>query len=323
MRAALGLVLLLLARATLAADAPPVAARATASKTEVSIGERFTVDVRATGPAGCVFEFPAEASPEGFELVTAPADSNPPTGTHRYQARVWALGDTTLPAIAVRYRLADGTGGEVETATIPIHVVSLLPKDKSEQKLADVRAPVAVGIGRAFWIGLVALLLLVGGLVAWLVMRRKPATTLAAAVIPELEPDQEARLALDRLVSSGRLARAEYRPFYIELTAIAKRYLERRLEAPIVEMTTAEMLARLRATPQGLELVPTLRDLSGAADQIKFARGLGLIEEAERHVTATRAMIDSLEVRLAPPSPTGTPAAPAAATLATPDMRSA
>jgi len=46
-----------------------------------------------------------------------------------------------------------------------------------------------------------------------------------------------------------------------------------------------------------------MRDLSGAADQIKFARGSGLQEEAERHLAATRALIEALETRLRAAAP--------------------
>jgi hypothetical protein len=66
-------------------------------------------------------------------------------------------------------------------------------------------------------------------------------------------------------------------------------------------MTTTEVVTWLRSSPYGVDLAPIVRDLTGAADQIKFARGSGLAEEAERHLAASRAMIDSLEARLAPP----------------------
>jgi len=69
------------------------------------------------------------------------------------------------------------------------------------------------------------------------------------------------------------------------------------------EMTTAEMLSRLRSMPVGADLAPALRDLAGAADQIKFARGQGLAEEAERHLSATRAMVETVEARLKPATP--------------------
>jgi hypothetical protein len=299
---------LLAAAPCAAAEAPTATARA--SKTEVTVGETFTVEVRASGPAGATFEFPNEAAQEAFELRTPPppadakaAPAPPPPGTHVYRAAVFAVGDAEVPAIPVRFRLADGTTGEIKTAPIPLRVASLLPRDKSEQKLADVRPPVGVAFGRVFWVGVALLVALLAGLAWWLVKRRRPAAPALAPLEPGIAPEEEARRALETLVQSGRLARGEYRPFYIELTAIAKRYLERRLGAPIVEMTTAEMMSCLKADARAADLAPTMRDLSGAADQIKFARGSGLQEEAERHLAATRALIEALETRLRAAAP--------------------
>ena len=61
--------------------------------------------------------------------------------------------------------------------------------------------------------------------------------------MPALPPDVEALPALDALAAEGLPGQGALRPFYIRLTAIAKRYLERRLDAPILEMTSAETLA--------------------------------------------------------------------------------
>jgi hypothetical protein len=66
-------------------------------------------------------------------------------------------------------------------------------------------------------------------------------------------------------------------------------------------MTTAEMVAFLRDSPIASGLVGPMRDLSGAADQIKFARGAGLTAEAERHTEGVRTMIAAVETALAPP----------------------
>ena len=118
--------------------------------------------------------------------------------------------------------------------------------------------------------------------------------------MPELPPDAEALRALDALAAAGLLPRGEYRSFYIQLAAVAKRYLERRLGAPVLEMTTAETLAFLRGHPHGGELLPVMRDLAEAADRIKFAKGQGLAQEAERHLAAVRALVPALEARLRP-----------------------
>jgi hypothetical protein len=200
----------------------------------------------------------------------------------------------------VRYRLADGTEGEASSGAVPLKVASLLPKDPQARKLADVRGPARVAVGRAFWIALVAAVALVAALVAWLLHRRKRKETPRGVAVPELPPDAEALRALDELAAAGLLSRGEYRSFYIQLATVAKRYMERRLGAPVLEMTTAETLAFLRGHAHGRELLPVVRDVAEAADRIKFARGQGLSPEAERHLAAVRALVPALETRLRP-----------------------
>jgi len=292
-----------------AATAPEPTVTATVSKTDVSVGESFSIELHASGPAGCNFAFPGDLSQDAFELTAEPPPSNAkgtvtlPPDVRRYHAAVFALGEAQVPPIPVRWRLPDGRSGEMRTGAIALHVHSLLPKGRDEQKLADVRGPVRLSVARMFWIALVVLGALLAALILRLVLRRRLRVAAPAVTTPALGPEQEARRALEALAASDRLARGEYRAFYIELTAIAKRYLERRMQAPIAEMTTAEMLAHLRASAHTAEMAPLLRDLSGAADQIKFARGRGAVEEAERHLAAVHALIDGLEARLKPAAP--------------------
>jgi hypothetical protein len=287
------------------ATKPPVSVKATSAKTEVTVGEAFELDVEAEGPPGTTYTFPAEASEESFELHTPPkgtkaAAPSPRPGTHRYLASVFALGEARVPPIPVRYRLPDGTTGEASTAPVALKVVSLLPKDPQQQKLADIRGPASVGVGRAFWVALACGLALVAALVYWAVRRRKRDAEPAAPPVPALPPDAEAQAALHALAARGLHARGEYRAFYIELTTVLKRYLERRLGAPVLEMTSAETVVFLRGHPHGGEVVPVVRDLAEAADRIKFARGEGLAAEAERHLDAVRGLVPALEARLRP-----------------------
>jgi hypothetical protein len=284
-----------------------VSVTATSSKSEVTVGEAFTIELKAAGPPGTKYVFPPGAESEEMELLTPAADPKAgpaPTvepATHRYQATVFALGELEIPPIPVRYRLPDGTDGEATSAPLPMKVVSLLPKDPQEQKLADIRGPLSVGVGRAFWLALVVAVVVLAALVAWLVRRRRRRLEgPAASAIPEVPADAEALRALDALAAAGLLARAEYRPFYIRLTEVAKRYLERRLAAPVLEMTTAETLAFLRGHPQAGDLLPAVRDLAEAADRIKFAKGEGLAAESERHLAAVRALVPALEAKLRP-----------------------
>ncbi len=286
-----------------AAAAGPVSVQATASKAEVKLGEPFTVELKAAGPPGTGYRFLSEATGESFELRTPAAGGGGttpvPPGVHRYEAAVFALGQAEIPPIPVSYRLSDGTTGEARSAPLVLRVVSVLPKDPQQQKLADIRGPLALSIAPAFWLALAALALVAGAAVVW-ALRRRRATAARPAAAPEPEADVEALRALEALAGSGLLAGSEYRAYYIRLTGIAKRYLERRLGAPVLEMTTAETLAFLRGHPVAGALLTTARDLAEAADRIKFAKGEGLAAEAERHLAAVRALVQVLEQRLRP-----------------------
>ncbi|HEX6736701.1 MAG TPA: hypothetical protein VF310_00380 [Vicinamibacteria bacterium] len=281
------------------------AVSATPSKAEVAFGEVFTLEVKATGEPGTDFTFPAEVVEEGYELRTAAAPAGaspaPDPGVHRYAAAAFAVGEVEIGPIAVRYRRPDGQVGELHTPALKVKVSSLLPKDPQQQTLADIRAPLRLGVGRAFWIAL-ALAALALAALAWALWRRRRRQAEPEAALPALSPEDEARQALEALARRG-IDPGALRGFYIALTEIAKRYLERRLGAPVLEMTSAETLAFLRDHPAAGPLLGPMRDLTAAADAVKFARGQALVPEAERHLGAVRALVEALEQRLRPPEP--------------------
>lgn len=292
--------------ASAAGSEPVPSVSAKASKSEVSVGESFVVEVTGTGPAGITWAFPEAAGNDEVELRVLPDE--PAAGTQpaptraamrRYAAAIFSLADASVPPIRVSYRLVDGSAGEAATAPLALHVVSLLPREPKDQKLVDIRAPVPLTVGRAFWIALSSSVLLLAAAV-WVYRRRRRAQV-APLLAPELPPDAEALGAMARLEASGLLTRGEYRAFYIALSEAAKRYLERRLGAPVLEMTSAEMAAFLRESVHGQAALSAMRDLSLAADRIKFARGEGLADEALRHLTVSRDMITLVEARLKPP----------------------
>ncbi len=300
------LVPLLLATTAQARIEPEVSARA--SKTRLTVGERFEVEVKARGPQGTAWTFPPEAGDEKVELRAKPGIAATNAAARResrsYLAAAFAVGEVTVPSIKVGYRLADGTEGELSTEPIPLRMVSLLPKDPQERKLADIRGPLGLSVGRAFYLALVlagALATVAAAAAGWAWWRRWRRTAPAVAVVEP--PDLEALTALDALLRSSLLDRDTLRPFYIALSGIAKRYLERRLQAPVLEMTTTEMVAFLRQHEIAACFADVLRDLAVAADQVKFAQGVGRRGEAERHSREVRELVASLEARLRPRPP--------------------
>ncbi len=290
------------------AGSSPCRAEAKAAKAEAAVGEAVPVELRGFGPAGAAWTFPSDASTDEVELTPAPpapggpaAVSPPDPAAAQYIARFFALGEARLPPLPVTCKLADGSVHEAQTEALTVRLRSVLPKDPSEQQLADIRPPLALTVGRAFWVALAVALLLLGGvgLLAWRRWRRGREGP-AAPALPEVAPDVEAREALARLLQEGPLMRGDLRGHYIALTAIAKRYLERRLEAPVLEMTSSETVAFLRGHEQGQRCLKVIHELVTAADQVKFARGIAFAEEGRRHAAAVGEAITGLEAALRP-----------------------
>ena len=278
--------------------ASPCALTATSDKSEVAVGEPFAVEVRGTGPEGVAWAFPQEAGNENVEVRAAAVGAGTaPGGTFRYSAAAFAVGETQVPAIQAKCRLADGSEHVVRSAPLALRMVSILPKDPREQKLADIQPPVRLAIGRAFWIALCVLLAVFAAL-AYAVLRRMRRSAQGPMPVVETAPDAEARAALARLGQEDWITRGDYRGFYIALAQIAKRYLERRLAAPILEMTSAETLAFLRQSGNCGDCAAVVRELTAAADQVKFADACGSTEEVVRHLRTTSELIDRVEVTL-------------------------
>ncbi|HOW97476.1 MAG TPA: hypothetical protein PK634_06770, partial [Kiritimatiellia bacterium] len=108
--------------------------------------------------------------------------------------------------------------------------------------------------------------------------------------------DAIALRALQRLKERGLIEKAEIEPFYVELTGIARRYLESRFGLRAPERTTEEFIREasvsglLSAAHQAL-----VRDFLEQSDLVKFARFAPGIPEmnaafasAEKLVVETR-----------------------------------
>jgi hypothetical protein len=118
-----------------------------------------------------------------------------------------------------------------------------------------------------FWV--LALLVLLGlVLLLWrLWHHRKAPRPVEPAPLP-IPPDTEAYEALDTLAAQGDISAKQ---FYFRLSAIIRRYIERRYDFPAAEMTTEELLPRINRLQLNKDLADTLKIFCRSADPIKFA----------------------------------------------------
>lgn len=251
---------------------------------EVSLPERF--DDRFEG-------FRLEGAYEGESLVAG--------GTRR---RVLHLRARPIPA-AERYRIApfavrvrDPALGEAGAAWFPtrpilFEVADLLKPGESvpdgvETSLQPIWVrPSARAIAR--WGACVVAAVAGLALLAWLAKKLRRRVVLA-----RMAPRERALLELRELLDRGLPAKGRVKEFYVALTLVVRRYIERRHGVRAPELTTEEFLQEAAKHPAfSRETLARLRDFLDAADLVKFAGVAATPDAIAQSVASTRAYLEN------------------------------
>jgi hypothetical protein len=168
--------------------------------------------------------------------------------------------------------------------------LTLLPADGANatamKDIHDIKPALAMGPD-LYWLywALAALAVLVLAVLAWRLWRRRKRTPAEEAAEPPVPAETEAYGLLDALAAEGEL---NPKQFYFRLSAILRRYIERRFEVPAAEMTTEELLPTVDRLPLGPQLSQPLKAFCRAADPIKFAGAGADSHHMARHMAFAR-----------------------------------
>ena len=87
-----------------------------------------------------------------------------------------------------------------------------------------------------------------------------------------MSPIERAMLELDRLLKKGLPGRGRYKDFYVELTMVVRRYIQRRHAVRAPNLTTDEFLRAAAENPAFTrEALAELKQFLESADMVKFA----------------------------------------------------
>lgn len=285
-------------------------------KPKPAVGERVVATYTATVPEGTSLTIDTLVSPkptEGdaavsgmafeFEPVAPPAIEKTSTpGTVLWKQQIafasFAAGSLPVPGPHINVTSKDGAKTTVRAAATRIEVSSRIPEGQKPEELAiktdrGVRLPAR---SAWFWGGLAALVLLLAFAV-WALFRKKKAPAVEAAPVPKLSPAEELDESLERLAREADVLGEDSRDFYSYLTHAVKRYLERRLDMPVLEWTTFETLRRLRDAGWDMPREVGLSELLSGADRVKFGRGRSTRQEARENLDRARKLRDALEAQ--------------------------
>lgn len=259
------------------------------------------LEPKAMPPDGPAIEFAAPGPERKERSRTAGRD----LWSRSFPFAPLAAGTYDLPGPRLVYVSPSGQRFAVRPPAVTLTVSSRLPPGQQKDQVAPkaLRPPRIPPLPWWVWALLAATVAAVAGLVARLLLRRRPGGAATEAEAPPVPPGEEFLAAVDRLSARLPADGDDPRPFFSDLAHATKRYLERRVDRPVLEWTTLETLRRLREAGVDLPREAGLAELLGAADRVKFARALSTREEAAKELARARGVHDRVEKVLSPAAP--------------------
>jgi hypothetical protein len=192
----------------------------------------------------------------------------------------------------------DGKEHTLESEGLTVEVASVTGSAiPSLESLRPAAGPVALPESKTATIfALAALAAALAGLAAFLLWRRR--VKARAAEEKPLSPRELAYLELERLLA-GKLAERDVKLFYVELTGVVRRYIERTTGIRAPEQTTEEFLREIhRAGTFADDEGRRLKGFLEAADLVKFAAYQPRADDVQESFRRAKAFIglEPLEV---------------------------
>lgn len=266
-----------------------------------NVGDLLVLEIIAAYPREVRVNLPTRMSFEPLHHVRTEEGEAEPTGdglrkVFRVELQHFEVGEAQIPAFPLTY--VDGEG-QVHTVEVPPRtfvVESLLVNEDEPQRRGE-DPPISHEYPDTLteiilWSVLGTLLL---ALVIWLVLRRLWRRDRSEPAPPPIPAHELAFEALDELERGELLEHGEVQRYYVELTEIAKGYIERRFGVDALDRTTDEIRMALRH--DGSRVAPLAADeVMGFLDEcdlVKFARLQPPEQEARAALGTVRGMVET------------------------------
>jgi flagellar basal body-associated protein FliL len=275
----------------------------------IKIGEQIQYKITVEADSTDVVHFPEGQTFSPLETVEAIIGDTLKNSNKVTLQRIYALtqfdsGTYTIPPqrIAINEQPFFTDSFNIKVADVVV--------DTTKQKMYDIKPLMQVEKSYAklwktlFWVLLG--LLIIGGLVYWFFLRKKPLTEEEKEAL--LPPYDRALLELKKLENSKYLIQDEYKRYYSELTDIVRMYLEDEVHVSAMESTTGQLITKLEMLRDAGELkidddtLDQFKKILETADLVKFAKSKPATSIAEQD----RKLVEQIVVKTheALPEPT-------------------
>ncbi|WP_404828226.1 hypothetical protein [Flagellimonas baculiformis] len=275
----------------------------------IKIGEQIHYTITVETDSLDMVHFPEGQSFSPLETVEAIIGDTIKNKDRVTLQRIYALTQFDSGAYTVPPQIV--TVNEKQFFTDSFHIkVADVAVDTTKQKMYDIKPLIEVERNTAdMWMTALWILLalvVVGGLVYWFFLRKKPLTEEEKVAL--LPPYDRALLELKKLENSKYLIQDQYKEYYSELTNIVRLYLEDEVHVSAMESTTGQLITKLELLKDAGELkidddtIHQFQQILETADLVKFAKSKPATTVAEQD----RKLVEQIVVKTheAIPEPT-------------------
>jgi hypothetical protein len=278
----------------------PVQVDLVADRSELTVGDRVTMNLNVTYPSGFQVVLPRLPHEWGaLEVLdqsnTSVVDNEDGTETisQVIEVTAFAPGEFLTPGLEISVREPAG-GYSVKTAP-PVSLIVASVLAEGDEELRDIRPQADLDVPPVWpWgLGAVAAIALLG--IAIFLFLRRRREQIAAAPVVDLRTAYEIALdELARIVELDLPAQSRFKEHYTLVTDVLRTYIEAEYRIPAMDRTTTELRAALRLAPID---VPSTREVIGFlsdCDLVKFTELLPDVPEAIEATEDTRRLVEMI-----------------------------
>jgi hypothetical protein len=297
--AVLTLVSILIPLVWLSAQEGLIRVESTVDKSTITIGDRvlYTLEI-IYDPSINLLPLNLGANLGAFEVKdykTYPEKKNKQGQTvnkSEYVITTFTTGEYVIPPLEIGYLTPDSLEHTIKSEPLTIMVESVIASAEDTTDIRGLKPQASVPADYLPYIIIAAVLVLLGGGVWYWRYRKlhpKPEEEKAEPPIPAWE---EALSGLSELEASDLLATGQVKFYYLRLSEIVKRYIERRFRIAAVDMTTYEIKQNMRKAHFESWLYERAKNFLESADLVKFAKHVPTSEETENDFASAKYIVE-------------------------------